>query len=102
MTMYQRIKALREQQGMTQQQLAEKIGFKTASAINKIELGLRDINQTKIVKIAEALNVSPAYLMSGAEDDNSAKARLKNLVDAMTEQEAAAWLSLLEARLNNH
>lgn len=67
MTIYDRIKKLREEQGLSQQTLAEKVGFKTASAVNKIELGLRDINQTKIMAFAEALNVSPAYLM-GWED----------------------------------
>ena len=56
MTIYDRIKQLREQQGLSQQVLAEKVGFKTASAINKIELGLRDINQTKIILFAKALN----------------------------------------------
>lgn len=67
MTIYDRIKFLREKQGMSQQTLAEKVGFKTASAVNKIELGLRDINQTKIIAFAKALNTTPSYLM-GWED----------------------------------
>lgn len=58
-----RIKYLRELKGMTQQELAEKVGFKTASAVNKIELGLRDINQKKIMAFAQALDVSPSYLI---------------------------------------
>lgn len=64
-----RIKQLREKHGFSQQTLAEKVGFKTASAVNKIELGLRDISQTKIVLFAKALNTTPAYLM-GWEDQN--------------------------------
>ncbi len=72
MTIYDRIKKLREQQGMSQQVLAEKVGFKTASAINKIELGLRDINQTKIIAFAKALNTTPTFLMGWEENqDNS-------------------------------
>ncbi len=55
---------------MTQQELAEKVGFKTASAVNKIELGLRDINQSKTVSFAKALGTTPAYLM-GWEDKAS-------------------------------
>lgn len=70
--MYDRIKSLREQRGLTQQELANKVGFKTASAINKIELGLRDINQTKIIRFAEALNTTPSYLM-GWEDESQQK-----------------------------
>lgn len=67
MTIYQRIKDLRESKGMSQQELAEKVGFKTASAVNKIELGLRDINQSKIKAFAEALGTTSCYLLDGKE-----------------------------------
>ncbi len=73
MTIYQRIKFLREKTGLTQQELAERVGFKTASAVNKIELGLRDINQTKILAFANALGVSPGELMSGHKPTESVK-----------------------------
>lgn len=69
MTIYDRIKYLREKAGMSQQELAEKVGFKTASAVNKIELGLRDINQTKIKAFADALNVTPSYLFDGEKNN---------------------------------
>ena len=62
---------LREKRGMSQQELAEKVGFKTASAVNKIELGLRDLNQTKIMAFAKALHTTPAYLMGWEEVANS-------------------------------
>lgn len=78
MTIYDRIKQLREQQGLSQQVLAEKVGFKTASAINKIELGLRDINQTKIILFAKALNTTPAYLM-GWETESDKKSDYKTI-----------------------
>ncbi len=64
MTIYDKIKFLRESLGLSQQELAEKVGFKTASAVNKIELGLRDINQTKILAFAKALGTTPGYLLS--------------------------------------
>ena len=64
-----RIKELREKLDMTQEQLAEKTGYKTRSAINKIESGSRDINQSQIASFAKALNVTPAYLM-GWENDS--------------------------------
>ena len=69
MTIYERIRYLREKQGLSQQDLAEKVGYKTASAVNKIELGLRDLNQTKIALFAKALGVKPSYLMDGDEKD---------------------------------
>ncbi len=69
MDVYNRIKFLREQKNMTQKELAEKTGYKTRSAINKIEKGLRDINQSQIKAFADALGVTPAYLM-GWEKEN--------------------------------
>ncbi len=71
MTVYQRIKFLRESIGLTQQELAEKVGYKTASAVNKIELGLRDINQSKIVAFANALGTTPGTLMGDENKDES-------------------------------
>lgn len=56
---------------MSQQELAEKVGFKTASAVNKIELGLRDINQTKIKAFADALQITPSYLFDGEEANSN-------------------------------
>lgn len=63
MTVYDRIRILREKNGLSQQELANRVGFKTASAINKIELGLRDISQTKLSEFAKALSTTPGYLM---------------------------------------
>lgn len=73
MTIYDKIRTLREQMGMSQQELAERVGFKTASAVNKIELGLRDINQTKIIAFSKALNTNPSYLMGWDDTKASSK-----------------------------
>ena len=64
----QRIADLRKSLGMTQEELAHRIGYKSKSAINKIELGGRDLPQKKIADIARALGVSPAVLMGWSED----------------------------------
>ena len=65
MTIYDRIRKLREEKGMSQQDLAERVGFKTASAVNKIELGLRNISQSKVSAFAKALNTTTSYLIDG-------------------------------------
>lgn len=67
--LYERIKQRREELNLTQEELAKKLGYKSRSSINKIELGLNDLSQSKIVEFANALKVSPAYLM-GWEHDN--------------------------------
>lgn len=62
-TIGQRIKKRRLELGLTQEELAEKMGFKSKSAINKIELGINDITQSKVVKFSKVLNTTTAYLM---------------------------------------
>jgi len=57
------IMARRKELGMTQEELAKKMGYKSKSTINKIENGTNDIPQSKVVKFAEALETTPAYLM---------------------------------------
>ena len=61
-TIYDRIRALRESRGLSQQALADLLGYTSRSSIAKIEKGLVDLPQTKIVAFAEALGVSPAFL----------------------------------------
>ena len=57
------IAAARRRAGITQEELASRVGYKTKSAINKIELGIRDLPQKKIAAFAEALGVTPGHLM---------------------------------------
>ena len=54
---------LRKELGWTQEELATKMGYKSKSTINKIELGINDIPQSKIAKFAEVLGTTPARLM---------------------------------------
>lgn len=61
------IKKRREQLGISQEQLADILGYKSRSSINKIELNHTNLPQSKIVALAKALSVTPAYLM-GWED----------------------------------
>ena len=63
MNINEKIKYLRKQLKMSQQELADKVGYQDKSAISKVERGERDITQTMIVKYANALNTTPAYLM---------------------------------------
>lgn len=65
----ERIKKIRIERGMTQQDLAEAIGLKSRSSINKIEQDTYEPSLEKIKKIARALNVDPDYLVFGEDDD---------------------------------
>ena len=58
-----RIKARRVELGYTQEELATKMGYKSKTAINKIELGVNDVSQSKVIRFADVLHTTPAYLM---------------------------------------
>lgn len=67
MTMYDRIKQLRLEQNMSQEDLAFKVGYKGRSMIARIESGQVDISQSKVKAFANALNTSIDYLMDGRQ-----------------------------------
>lgn len=68
MTMGDRIKTRRIELGMTQQELAVKMGFKTRSHISLLEQGDRNIPVSKIKQLAKVLETSPEYLMGWNDD----------------------------------
>ena len=72
-TVGENILLMRKRLGWTQEELATKMGYKSKSTINKIEMGINDIPQSKIVKFAEVLGTTPAHLMgwNDEEENNS-------------------------------
>ena len=64
----ERIKSARKAKGLTQKELADKVGVKY-SAIHKYESGLIvNLKRDVIAKLAEVLEVRPSYLL-GLDDD---------------------------------
>ncbi len=63
------LKHLRIQNGMTQEELAQKIG-KDYSTIGKWELGQRSPTMIDVVKISELFNISLETLISGSVIDD--------------------------------
>lgn len=64
MTIGENIKAARKKAGMTQKDLAKKLGI-PYQGISQYERGVRNPKIATVKKIAEALNISPTELMSG-------------------------------------
>lgn len=60
-----RIKAKREELGMSQDELAKRMGYSSRSAIAKIERGASDIPYTKIREFANVLNTNVIFLIDG-------------------------------------
>ena len=63
MALHENIRARRIALHMTQQELAQKMGYKSTSTIAKIESGENDIPHAKIAAFAKALSTTPADLM---------------------------------------
>lgn len=67
--MAQRIKALRQEKGLTLEQVADIVGV-GKSTVRKWETGMiANMRRDKIADLAKALGTTPAYLMGWKEDD---------------------------------
>ena len=66
MELSDRVRCRREELGITQDDLAKRMGYKSRVSINKIENG-RPVSQKIIIRLAEALGVSVPYLMGWDE-----------------------------------
>lgn len=99
MSLYKNIRLRREALGMTQDELAKKMGYTSRSTIAKIESGENDIPQSKIEHFAKALQTTPAYLM-GWEDNTSdtskAETRLGKTGRRINEMRQKAGVSMEE------
>ena len=69
--LYKRIKKRRTELGMSQEELARRAGYTSRSTIARIEHGEINLPQSKVIDIAQALRVTPSYLM-GWEDEEVA------------------------------
>lgn len=63
MTLGDKIKFRREELQMSQEELANRLGYKSRSTIAKIESGENDLTQSKIIAFAKALNTTPQWLL---------------------------------------
>lgn len=78
--LYPNIKRRREELGLTQAQLAERIGYADKTMISKIEKGNIDLPQSKIAAIARALLTTPAALMGWIDETEPSDAE-RALID---------------------
>ena len=88
MDIYDRIRKLREELGMSQEELALKVGFKTRSSVTKIEQGKRDLSQSQVVAFAKALNTTPEYLLGW-----DGKHDIEELFPSPLENDEYVWIA---------
>ena len=63
MTLGKKVKLKREELGLSQEELAEKMNYKSKTSIHKIEQDITDLPLSKVKELANILKTTPAYLM---------------------------------------
>ena len=79
--LYINIKSRRIELGLTQDELAKKMGYADKSMIAKIEAGIIDLPQSKIEAFAQALKTSPSWLMGWDEEENEKTTLIQDIYD---------------------
>lgn len=97
MNIGERIRYLRKKQGLTQDDLAKKLGYKSRSTINKIELDINEITQSKIIEFAKVLGCSPVYLLGLTNDEQNAEADVFEKKGALLSKKTITKKQIAEA-----
>ena len=84
MTLGDRVKQKREEMGLSQEELADKMGYKSKTSIHKIEQGITDLPLSKVEELAKVLNVTTSYLMGW-----ESKKEENNIFSQLTDEELA-------------
>ena len=58
-----RLRLRREELGLSQEELAQRMGYRSKSSITKLEKGINDLPRAKLEELAAALDTTPAWLM---------------------------------------
>ena len=69
MTIGERIRIRRKELGLTQEDLAKKLGNKSRASVCTVEKDKEDLTTTRIRQYADALECTPAYLMGWEDED---------------------------------
>ena len=58
-----RLHLRRKELGLSQEELAQRMGYRSKSSITKLEKGINALPQSKVEELAAALETTPAYLL---------------------------------------
>lgn len=105
--LYTNIRSRRKELNISQQELAESVGYKSKSMIAHIEKGEIDLSANMISKFAAALNTTESFLM-GWEDKfgneipvyDSSVQEVVALYSKCTPEQKAAILTMLRSFVN--
>lgn len=81
MTVGERIREKRIELGLTQEELAKKLGYTSRTAISNVEKNKEDLTTARVRKFADALGVEPAYLMGWTEETQKTVDHIKEAIE---------------------
>ena len=87
MTLGEKVKLKREELNLSQEELAEKMNYKSKTSIHKIEVGITDLPLSKVKELAAVLKTTPAYLKGWEEEKTQEKEN--NIFSKLTDEELA-------------
>lgn len=96
-----RIRKRREELGMSQEELALRLGYKSRSSIAKIEKDGRELPQKKIASIASVLQTTPAYIMGWEQVQKNNNAIADIVVRMRTDNDFMSIVEKLNALDSN-
>ena len=96
-----RIKNRRIELGLTQSELARKMGYTSRTSICTIEKNKENLTTSRVIKLAEALNTTPSYLMGWVDDPNLSK---EEIFEKERSERLSAYANALTAQAHkaNH
>ena len=103
MTTGQRIKQRRIELGLTQEELAKRLGNKTRASVCTVEKDKEDLTTTRIRQYAEALETTPSYIMGWVDspevphDISNEDRKLLDVYHALSPETRAAVDLLIKA-----
>lgn len=98
----QRIKQVREALGMTQAELARRMGYSARSTINRIENGSQAFPMKKLDKFAQVLDVTPAYLAGFTEADIPDGLNKEYYIDYILDSDNPEFKALVEMQSSSN
>lgn len=96
----ERIRSARQAAGLSQKELAEKIGFESATAISLIEAGERKIGVVEMEKITKILERDIKYFLG--EESEKVNVRTALRAEEINEDDRKAILHILEMAKNRY
>lgn len=95
-----RVRSARQAAGFSQKELAENIGFESATAISLIEAGERKIGIVELEKMAKTLDREIGYFIG--EEGQQLNTRTALRAEKISEEDRKAILHILEMAKNRH